>query len=115
MNEVRKTRQAKNEVLFRSLNERVREVTDSLDFGGVVQDRDREDYLCECADETCTERVSLTRAEYERLRASPIRFAVVPSHVVVDIETVVETTDRFAVVEKDRGERAIAEATDPRR
>jgi hypothetical protein len=114
MNEIRKERQAKNEVPFRSLNERVRAVTDSLDFDGVVEDRDLEDYICECAYETCTERVSLTRGEYEQLRASPIRFAVVPGHVVADIETVIETNERFTVVEKDPGERALAESNDPR-
>ena len=114
MDDLRKERQVKNEVLFRTLNERVREVVESLQLDELVGGEDREAYLCECADATCVERMSLTRDEYERLRESPIRFGVVPGHVVADIETVVEANGRFTVVEKDKGERAIAQATDPR-
>jgi hypothetical protein len=112
--EARKERQAKNEALFRALNERVRTLTDSLSFEGVVDGEQPEDYLCECADESCTGRVSLTREEYESVRASPFQFVVLPGHVVVDIETVVQSSERFMVVEKDPGEREHALKTHPR-
>jgi hypothetical protein len=114
MEDVRKERQVKNEVLFRKLNERVQAVAEDLALDDFVVGEDREDYLCECADDTCFERVTLTRAEYERVRESAIQFVVVPGHVVTDIETVVEGHARFAVVQKDPGERTIAQATDPR-
>jgi len=112
--EARKERQVKNEALFRSLNERVRTLTDSLSFEGVVDGEQPEDYMCECADETCTGRVRLTREEYETVRTSPVQFVVLPGHVVDDIETVVQSNERFTVVEKDPGEREHAFKTHPR-
>jgi len=112
--EARKERQAKNEALFRSLNERVRQVTDTLPLDGIADDERPDEYLCECADDACMERIKLTRAEYESLRSSPIQFAVRPDHVVPDIETVVAANERFMVVRKDLGEREHAIASDPR-
>jgi len=112
--EDRKDRQAKNEVVFRSLNERVRDVAESIDLTGVAEPRDVEQCLCECADPACTATINLTYSEYETVRSSPIHFAVLPDHVVPDVETVVAANDRFAIVRKDVGERAQALATDPR-
>jgi len=112
--EARKERQARNESLFRSLNERVRAITDSLSFEGVTDGDKPEDYMCECADETCTATVSLTREEYEAVRSSPLQYVVHPGHVAADIETVVQSNDRFVIVQKNPGERDIAIATDPR-
>ena len=114
MNDVRKDRQARNEVLFRQLNERIDSVAGDLTFTGVIDDRDVGTYLCECADEGCLVEVRLSREEYEHVRESPIQFVVSPGHVVADIETVIEANERFAIVEKDVGERAVARATDTR-
>lgn len=110
----RKERQVKNEALFRDLNERTTRVLDDLDFDGVIDTGGPQEYMCECADAECTARVPLTNEEYERVRSSPIQFAVAPGHVVADIETIVEATERYSIVEKDPGEREIAIATDPR-
>lgn len=112
--DVRKERQAKNEVLFRALNERIEAVAKELAFDGLIEGDDREYYLCECADDECSDQVPLSRDEYERVRASAIQFVVVPGHVVADIETVIVSSDRFDIVEKDLGERLVAESTDPR-
>jgi len=110
----RKDRHVKNEAVFRSLNERVRDVAESIDLAGVADSRDVEQCLCECADPACTATINLTPDEYEAVRASPIQFAVLPAHVVPDVETVVGGNERFAIVRKDVGERAHAIATDPR-
>jgi len=112
--EGRTERQAKNEALFRSLNERIRAVTATLDFDAVVDAEVPEAYVCECSDPTCTERITLTREEYEAVRASPIQFVVAPGHVEPEIEAVVTRTDRFVVVRKEADEREYAIATDPR-
>jgi hypothetical protein len=71
------------------------------------------DFLCECGNLDCVEKVSLTDAEYMKLRSDPATFAVVPGHALGDVETVIEETDRFQIVEKHPREAAIAEATDP--
>lgn len=114
MGDARSERMAKNEVLFRSLNERVREITDTLALNGVVENRALEEYLCECADEQCMEQVRLTRREYEDVRANPLRFFVALGHVAPEIEEIVGENERFTVVEKAVGEQDIARATDPR-
>ena len=114
MTESRADRQSKNEVLFRGLNERVRATTDDLKARSSAGLSDRFEYLCECAEIGCLERVSLSRAEYQHARSSPIWFFIVPGHEIIDTETVIEVNDRFALVEKHPGEMSVAAATDPR-
>jgi hypothetical protein len=50
------------------------------------------DWVCECVDESRTERIELTPEEYERVRENPTHFAVAPSeeHVAPDVERIVE-------------------------
>lgn len=100
---------AKNEALFREVNERVKEIDRSHNMSAA----DRWDFLCECGNGECMERVSLTVAEYERVRAHPAQFAVVPGHERPDVEVVVRATDEYAVIRKKPGEDRIARATDP--
>ena len=100
---------AKNEALFRKVNERVEEVNKEL--GGDSPT----DFLCECGDDDCTEPVRLTLPEYEEIRRDPRHFVIAPGHEVVDVERVIRETDRFAVVEKFKGEAGrIAVESDPR-
>jgi hypothetical protein len=103
----REERIARNEALFREVNERVREVSDAGPAELIG-------FLCECGDARCTESISLTRAEYERLRSDPLLFGVKPGHAIADAEDVVDVDDRFQMVRKHRDEGVIARATDPR-
>jgi hypothetical protein len=100
-----KDRFARNEAIFREVNERVADVSDS-------QARIT-NFLCECGNVDCIEELSLTGAEYVELRSNSRTFAVSPGHALNDVETVIKETDRFYVVEKHPREAAIAEATDP--
>ena len=100
-----KDRIARNEAIFREVNERVANVVDS--------EARMTDFLCECGNLDCVEEISLTDAEYMKLRSNPATFAVVPGHAIEDVETDIEETDRFQIVEKHPREAAIAEATDP--
>jgi hypothetical protein len=54
---------------------------------------------CECGQLGCNQLIELTRADYRAVRANPRRFAVVPGHEVLEIETTVERHARYAVVE----------------
>ena len=74
------------------------------------------DWVCECAESGCVERIQLTTEEYEFVRADPKRFAVAASdeHVFEEIEDVVERKDRFWVVEKDGPAGELAARVDPR-
>jgi hypothetical protein len=103
-------RAGENEVLYREVNERVRELNERFGL-----DHDLVDFVCECARLDCSERIRLTVPEYERLRDSPIRFAIVLGHDQPEIESVVEENERFAVVEKHAGGPAeLAAEEDPR-
>ena len=100
---------AKNEALFRQVNERIEEINEKLDPGGLS------DFLCECGDDDCTTPISLTLKEYEEVRSAPTHFAIAHGHEVIDVERVIATTERFAVVEKFPGQAGrIAVETDPR-
>jgi hypothetical protein len=101
----------KNEALFRDVNERVKRIDSEQ---GAPAD-ERWDFLCECGNAQCVERVSLTVAEYERVRANPIHFFVVPGHELPEVEAVVEAATSYVVVEKKPGERGAALESDPRR
>jgi hypothetical protein len=108
MPDERARRLALNESAFRVANERV---------NGWPERREASEpapYYCECSDLECREQVMLDLGEYEQLRADPQHFAVVPGHEVPDVETVVESTQRYAVVQKAPDVAALMERTDPR-
>lgn len=85
-------RLAKNEILFREINERLDEMA--------VPWSKTTDYLCECSDMSCTKIVELTNDEYERVRSRPTVFVVAPGHEQPEIEKVVEVDDGYLLVEK---------------
>jgi hypothetical protein len=89
-------RLAVNEAIFRDVNERIREISDT--FG---QKDETYDFLCECSDPKCAERVVMTSAEYEYVRADPTRFVVAKGHVLPEVESVVDRAKDHVVVEKE--------------
>lgn len=104
----REQRVIKNEMLFRQVNERIEDVSE------LVPDGDLLEFLCECGEESCLERIELTRGEYEAVRHVPTRFATVPEHGHRDFERVVERFERYDVIEKVGESEDVAERTDPR-
>jgi hypothetical protein len=105
----REERVARNETLFREVNERIKQV--NVEIATI----EATDFLCECRDESCTEPISLSLGEYEGVRAEPTHFAIVPGHVVPDIEHVVVRNERYAVVAKtDPDAVRVAVDEDPR-
>jgi hypothetical protein len=100
---------AKNEELFRRVNERIEEVSVA-----VPRDEPLLDFLCECDRNGCEEKVRAARAEYEAVRAQPTHFIIRPGHEDPRVERVISSNDRFAIVEKQGQAAADAERTDPR-
>ncbi|MGH3105551.1 MAG: hypothetical protein ACRDN6_15780 [Gaiellaceae bacterium] len=99
-----------NEALFRDVNERLAELGEKF-----ARPDERTDFICECARPDCTERIAMTLAEYEGVRADGRRFLVRPGHVALEVETVVSEHEEYAVVEKRDPEAAeVAAALDPR-
>ena len=108
MDRDRKQLVAANEGLARRINEAI----ESGQWPG--EQGQRTAYRCECAQLDCRRTVELTPAEYEQVRAQPRRFLVLPGHERPEVETVIEATPTYVVVEKDGDAGAVAEATDPR-
>ena len=104
--------EATNETIFREMNEWTEEANDAR----LGLDRAIDVYLCECSDRSCTQPISLWRAEYEAIRAVGIRFALALDHENPEIDRVVSENDRYATVEKFYGSgMRIARVTNPRR
>jgi hypothetical protein len=99
---------ALTEAAFRIANERMARWEERHREGG------RELYLCECAIQPCRERVSLTREQYEAVRADVKRFVVVPGHVIPDLETVVQSSEGYEVIEKPSALTDLLAETNPR-
>jgi len=93
MDDVRGDRIARNEVLFREVNERVQEIAGGSAADSVL-------VVCECGMVDCTAELSLTREEYVALRADPVAFAVRPDHVEPEVEYVVAERADHVVVRK---------------
>jgi hypothetical protein len=102
------SRKATNESLFREVNERIEAA--AKDFAAP----EYLEFVCECADVSCTRRLVLSLAEYEEVRAHAARFAVAPDHVDTELDRVVAERDRYVVVEKQGDAREVAERQDPR-
>lgn len=105
----REERLAKNEAFFRIVNERIRE-----SVGDRGSDGHPYEFVCECSDARCVERVRLTIAEYEEIRADGSRFVLAPGHEIERIEDVVAQSVRRTVVEKRGAAGETAETLDPR-
>ena len=72
------------------------------------------DCICECSRAGCMARVRVTTAEYERVRASGDHFVLARGHDDPSLEVVVESSDRYVVVEKRGVAGEVARSSDPR-
>jgi hypothetical protein len=98
-------RRARNEVLFREINERLHDLNGS--FG-------TNEWLCECSDLDCVGRIELTDDEYEAVRRHGARFVLLAGHEQLDIERVVARHTGYVVAEKTGIGAELALLRDPR-
>jgi hypothetical protein len=100
----------RNEIVFREVNERLRELGESF---SVVTEFAA--FVCECANTSCTEQIQLSLDDYERIRSDPKWFFVVPGHEELEFERIVEQAKGYAIVEKlPGGPAGLAIKDDPR-
>jgi hypothetical protein len=108
MSETEVARIAKTEALFREVNERVAERAG--EFAA-----DEAEFVCECADPSCTHRIEASLEDYEQVRTQGDQFLVLKGHEErPDVERVVAHETSFNIVRKVRELGAIARRLDPR-
>jgi 5-bromo-4-chloroindolyl phosphate hydrolysis protein len=103
----REVRAARNQALFRAVNEKLQGLNDS--FKSLTSTFT---IACECADASCVEMLDIQADEYLAVRAEPRHFAVLPDHVYSDVERVVREPDGYVVVEKTGAAAKVAEILD---
>ena len=90
MDDLTRKRLEHNEAVFRAINEEIDE----------ARNGHAHEYLCECADTSCSETIRLSHEEYRTVRGDPKRFVLVPGHEVAELEDVVRREADHLVVEK---------------
>lgn len=106
--DAREERLARNEVIFRTVNEAIEQKALELGGPGGYQ------FICECSAADCFDRITLSLPEYEHVRAQGTRFLVRPGHENVALELVVEERPGYVIVEKDGMAGIVASDHDPR-
>jgi hypothetical protein len=107
--DAREERLAKNEIVFREINERIEEAAETLDFDDHVFE-----FICECSNADCNLRLPLTIAQYEEARRDPAQFVVATGHELPEIEQVVLRARDYQVVRKTGAAGEMAEEHDRR-
>jgi hypothetical protein len=92
--EPRVARLAKNEALFRAVNDQVEKLSQHASGSELTR------YVCECPDLGCGSHVELSRREYIGLRENRTHFVVLPDHVFPELETIVDDRGHYVIVEK---------------
>jgi hypothetical protein len=91
----REVRAARNQSLFRVVNEQVRSLNEA--FATVMHTFE---IACECADTSCAASIEIEPGAYAVVRESPRRFIVRRDHVVPGLDSVVDEGEGYVVVEK---------------
>jgi hypothetical protein len=107
--DAREERLARNESLFRDLNEQVELVAKPLD-----SDAHLFSFFCECSNIDCTLAMPMSLAVYEGVRADPTTFVVAPGHDLPEIEEVVHRTPDYQIVRKQGDAARLVTEEDPR-
>lgn len=94
MKSSREERVARNEELFQEVNRQIEKLEEKLGRPRTLS------ILCECGKKHCLEGIEVEPAVYQRVRANPLLFFVVPGHEDPEVERVIERTQGFLVVEK---------------
>jgi hypothetical protein len=89
----RESRYAKNQALFREVNDRIATLTGNWWAGQRLL------IICECANTGCAAQVDVPLSEYQRVRQRPDWFLIKPGHVAPEVEQVIEQHAGYDVIE----------------
>jgi hypothetical protein len=98
---------ARNEILFREVNERI------VAIGDPTRPDDAVVVLCECGQPDCLLQLDVPAAKYAEVRGHGARFLLFAEHVDARVEEIVHREPGFVVVEKIGAAGLLAEKTDP--
>jgi hypothetical protein len=91
----RQRRAAENQLLFRAVNERIKELGENvLDAVSEI------DFACECYDMDCHSPIAMTIEQFEALDRADNRFVVCRGHEDPDVEDIVGEHDGYLIVAK---------------
>jgi hypothetical protein len=90
----REVRAARNQSLFRAVNEKLRQLNES--FEGLT---DTFAIACECSHLHCVELIEIPADAYDEVRRSPRTFVVLPEHADTLIERITDEGREYAIVE----------------
>ena len=91
----RELRAAQNQLLFRSVNERIQELGEK-----VLNAVSELDFACECNDAACHSPITMTIEEFNDLDGMSNRFIVCRGHEDLEVEDVVAEHDGYLIVAK---------------
>lgn len=110
MSDDRARRVGLNEAIFRQVNEQIRDLNRTFET-----EEGTMTVICECGNSDCAERLELRVQDYERVRSDARHYVIAKGHEIPSVETVVEQTDGYDVVQKDEGVPAeLSRELDPR-
>jgi hypothetical protein len=91
----REVRAAQNQLLFRAVNDRIRELGEKI-----LDSVSELDFACECADTDCVKTIPLPVAEFAAIEQVENQFIVLKGHEVPEVEEIVAERDGFVIVSK---------------
>jgi hypothetical protein len=90
----RELRAAQNQMLFRSVNHRILELGGKLDGSG----QQELDFACECADNTCIEKIKLSAQRFGEIEQNKNQFIVLRGHERPEVEDSIAERAGFLIV-----------------
>jgi len=84
---------AETEALYRHVNEGIASAARRFEAGEA-------EFVCECSDVGCADRIVAPLDDYERVRGEPTTFLLVPGHEEPSVERVVRRAPAYAIVDK---------------
>jgi hypothetical protein len=91
----RELRAAQNQMMFRSVNNRIKEL--AVESGGSGTELE---FACECADTTCVEKIPLSALQFLAIESEENQFMVLRGHEVDEVEDVIAERGGFLIVSK---------------
>jgi len=88
-----------NEITFKKVNEGIKKI-EKNSLTPTAQKNNQIDFVCECSDENCFEKIRLTVVEFESFRRNQNQFIIKENHQTPEIEQEIGGSKDFVIVEK---------------